>query len=65
MYEKSRASLYAIAVALNVLALSFGWYSEAQGAAILGVANAVIGALAFVNVPAVRKVMRPDAVDES
>lgn len=64
MYEKARAAVYAVAVALNALALAFGWYSEAQGAAILGVANALIGCLAFVNVPAVKQAMRPDAGDQ-
>lgn len=50
-YERIRAALYALGVALNTLALVLGWYSETQGAAILGVLNAALAVLAFVNVP--------------
>lgn len=50
-YERIRAALYALGAALNTLALVLGWYTEAQGAAILGVLNAALAVLAFVNVP--------------
>lgn len=58
MFEKFRAALYAVLVALNTLALTFGWYSEAQGVALLGVANAVLLAVAFVNVPWIHGMLR-------
>ena len=65
MYEKARAALYLLVVALNTVALTFGWYSTEQGAAVVSVASAIIGLLAFVNVPWIKRVFRPDAVDES
>lgn len=50
-YERARAALYALGVALNTLGLVLGWYTETQGAALLGVLNAALAVLAFVNVP--------------
>ncbi len=63
MYEKVRAALYALGLAVNVLGLAFGWWTETQGAAILGVVNALLMVLAFVNVPAIHASFRRDAVD--
>ena len=64
MYEKARAALYALAAAVNVLGIAFGWWSEPQGAAILGVVSALLLVLAFVNVPAVHAWLRPTPVDD-
>lgn len=63
MFEKVRAALYGVAIALNSVGLAFGWYSTEQGAALLGLVNAVLLALAFVNVPWVHKWFRPNEVD--
>lgn len=64
MYEKARAALYLLVVALNTVALTFGWYSTEQGAALVALASAAIGLLAFVNVPFVAHLFRRDPVDE-
>lgn len=63
-FEKARAALYAIAAALNILGLAFGWWSDSQGAAILGVVSAVLLGLAFVNVPWMKAILRPDPVEK-
>lgn len=64
MYEKVRAALYVLGVAINVLGLAFGWWTESQGAAILGVLSGFLLVLAFVNVPAVHAWFRRDPVDD-
>lgn len=53
-YERIRAALYALGVAVNTLGIVLGWYTETQGAAILGVLNAALAVLAFVNVPGLK-----------
>lgn len=64
MYEKVRAALYGLGLAVNVLGLAFGWWDEEQGAAILGVVNAVLLVLAFLNVPAIHAAFRKETVDD-